>query len=167
MLNFQHKITLKHIGLSLGCCSYFTQGLHHTWSSCTPGQIPSAELLFYILLLLIYMQSPFRPGQALFSQPPPVPVSWGICLWAGLMEQWGESWWGTSMEIPKAQWMLKRGLYAQVYSQTTAREQDLLVPATKPWVMMRTVSVELFSMFFCLGLIRSAVWAVQLPLAAW
>lgn len=101
MLNFQHKITLKHIGLILGCCSYFT--LYQALSSCTPGEIASAELLFYILLLLIYMQSSFSPGQALFSQSPPVPVSQGICLWAGLMEQWGESRWGASMEIPKPQ----------------------------------------------------------------
>lgn len=80
-------MTLKQIGPILGCCCYITQGLYHALSSYTPGQIASAELLFYILILLIYMQSSFSRGQALFSQPPPVPVSQGICLWSGLMEQ--------------------------------------------------------------------------------
>lgn len=67
MPNFQRKITLKPIRLFiLGVLLYFTQGLYHALSSCTPGQTASAELLFYILLLLIYMQSSFSPGQPYF-----------------------------------------------------------------------------------------------------
>lgn len=140
MLHFQYKMTFEHIrrrepGLISGCGWYFTQGPHHALSSCTAGQIVSAELLFYILMLLIYMQSSFDPGQALFSQPPPVPKPQGICLQPGLIERWGKSWWGCSIEMPNPRrcW---RGVYVHKYIHEQQQESRIywcLPPDPELW----------------------------------
>jgi len=127
--DFQCKMTFKHIrhwegGLISGCCRYFTQGPYHAWSSYTPGQIVSAVLLFYILMLLIYMQSSFSPGQVLFSQPPPVPKPQGICLQSQLIEQWGKSWWGCSMEMPNSG-RCRSGVYIHKYIHEQQQESRI------------------------------------------
>lgn len=122
-------MTFKHIrhregGLISVCCWYFTQGPYRALSTYTPGQIVSAELLFYILMLLIYMQSSFDPGQALFSQPPPVPKSRGIRLQSRLIEQWGKSWWSCSTEMPNTSrcW---RGVYMHKYIHEQQQESRI------------------------------------------
>lgn len=121
-LNFQCKMTFKHIRFWEGglLSGYFTQGPYHALSHCTPVQIVSAELFFHILMPLIYMHTSFDPGQALYSPPPPVPKPQSICLQSGLIERWGKV-------DGVAPWRFlttagdKRGLCAQMYSQTSER----------------------------------------------
>lgn len=98
-------MTFKHIrcwerGLTSGYCWYFIQGLYHILSSCTPGQIISAELLFHILMLLIYMQSYSTLARPYFLNLHLFLSHRAFVSKSRLIEQWGKSWWGCSTEMP-------------------------------------------------------------------